>query len=538
MVTMIRRLWRIALLALCASTPGLASVSAAERINIWAGPVERSLSVPDLIAYARSGAVSADLQGYLALLKPADRLALRTALNQRVPVNAVQVSNFLSTPLGQLTLQQLVKVLARPEGEAVNALASALVLAAEGGSLKLAGVLQAYPLQAIDLNLLAVTDLARQLSIRSQRQSQLYPAMLELGASGSATPTEAPLAALAQPGTQRYSSESFQFEGRDGQLIQALAYVPAPLPAGERPPLVVLAPGLNTDMNALLYVGRQLASHGYGVAALNFPYTSGQAITAAINGTGVIPPPDKWFGQPHSVSDLIDQVQQRWGGRIDTTAVGVLGQSLGGYTVTALAGAPLDWSNLQQGCQVLSDPARVVLDPAVIWQCQDPGRVKRHTALRDARVRAAVAVNPVTNPIFSASSMQQVAVPLMVIAGTNDIFAPAVRQQLQPFSAISQPQRLLVLQRNGTHLSFLDGRTRLPAFITGVDRPLARQQLQGLARAFFDTHLRQADRLEGLLPSDPALGSQQGRDPLPLLLRQQFSPQQLQRTAPWVLDRS
>ena len=531
------RLGCIALLAMAAAAPALHPVAAAERINIWAGPLERSVSVPDLITYARTGAESSELQGYLQLLKPADRQALRTALNQQVPLNAVQVSNFLGTPLGQSTLAQLVKVLARPPQDAANALASALILAAQGGSLQLAGVLQAYPLRSIDLNLLAVTDLARQLSIRSARERQLYPAMVALGTSDAELPSEAPLAALAQPGRARFSREPFQFVGRNGATIQALAYVPQAV-QGQRPPLVVLAPGLNTDMNALLYVGRQLASHGYGVAALNFPFTSAQAITAAIDGTGVIPPPNKWFGQPHSVSDLIDQVQQRWGERIDTAAVGVLGQSLGGYTVTALAGAPLDWPHLQRHCRVLSDPTRVVLDPAVIWQCQDPGQVRRHSLLRDGRIRAAVAVNPVTNPIFSPGSMQQVAVPLMVIAGTDDIFAPAVAQQLEPFSAISQPQRLLVLQGNGTHLSFLDGRARLPRFILGRDRPLARQQLQGLARAFFDTYLRHVNRLDGLLPANPALGAQQGRDPLPLLLRQQFSPEQLQRTAPWVIDNS
>lgn len=535
---MAARLGCFALLALAAAAPGLQPAAAAERINIWAGPVERSVSIPELADYARTGAVSSDLQGYLQLLKPADREALRTALNQRVPVSAVQVSNFLSTPLGRRTLDQLVKVLARHRQEAVQALASSLILAAEGGSLQLLGVLQAYPLQSIDLNLLALTDLARQLSIRAEREQQLYPAMLALGSSRPQPPSEAPLATLAQPGGERFSREPFAFVGRDGEPIEALAYVPAGSPDGVRPPLVVLAPGLNTDMNALLYVGRQLASHGYGVAALNFPFTSGQAITASINGTGVIPPPNKWFGQPHSVSDLIDQVQQRWGERIDTAAVGVLGQSLGGYTVTALAGAPLDWPHLQQHCRVLSDPARVVLDPAVMWQCQDPDQVRRHTALRDRRIRAAVAVNPVTNPIFSPRSMQQVAVPLMMISGTKDIFAPAVAQQLEPFSAISQPQRLLVLQDNGTHLSFLDGNSRLPRFLLGKDRSLARQQLQGLARAFFDTHLRNVNRLDGLLPANPALGALQGRKPLPLLLRQQFSPQQLQRTAPWVTDNS
>ena len=57
-----------------------------------------------------------------------------------------------------------------------------------------------------------------------------------------------------------------------------------------------------------------------------------------IQGTGLIPPVKAWFAQPLDVSALIDQVEQRWGARVDTQQVGLLGQSLGGYTVTALAG--------------------------------------------------------------------------------------------------------------------------------------------------------------------------------------------------------
>ncbi len=78
-----------------------------------------------------------------------------------------------------------------------------------------------------------------------------------------------------------------------------------------------------------------------------------------------------------------------------TDAVGVLGQSLG-------------------GCTALADPSRVVLNPGVIWQRQAPGEVVERRDFRDPRVRVVVAVNPITHPIFSAASMADVAVPLLV----------------------------------------------------------------------------------------------------------------------------
>jgi predicted dienelactone hydrolase len=139
-------------------------------------------------------------------------------------------------------------------------------------------------------------------------------------------------------------------------------------------------------------------------------------------------------------------------------------------------------------------------------------------------------VNPVTTPIFSASSLAAVAVPLLVIAGSHDLFAPPVSQQLEPYTAIRQPGSLLVLQRNGTHLSFLNGDAPLPPFLIGPDRPLAQRDLRALSLAFLDRHLRQQRTTAPPLvhPVQGDGGVRMGSDPLPLLLRPQLGRPQLQ----------
>ena len=516
-------------IALMVWVPAGVPLMAADRITARLGEFERSVSVASLAGFARDGEIDADLRFYLDRLTPAQRRNLRTALNGSAPVTAVMVSNFLATDLGQRILQQLVKVLDQSPAVAESALSSALILAAApAGELRMIDVLEAYPLSTLRLNLVAVLALAEQVSHELNLENQLYARLAALGAAPSAA--EPKLGTLAETGPRRYGAEPFAFTGRKGTTIEALAYVPE----GPGPfPLVVLAPGLNSEMNALLYLGQHLASHGYAVAALNFPFTSGTEIRGIIQGTGSMPNPNSWASQPHSVSDLIDQVQIRWGERVDTAAVGVLGQSLGGYTVIALAGAQLDWDHLRQACTALGDPHRLVLNPAVLWQCLAPGEVVERQDFRDPRVRAAVAVNPVTNPIFSAASMGDVAVPLLMIAGSNDLFAPPVSQQLLPYTAITQPDSLLVLQQHGTHLSFLNGDAPLPAFLIGPDRPLARQNLQALSRVFFDRHLRQAREVAPLLQSAEAdTGTEMGVEPLPLLLRPQLSQQQLRDVVP------
>ena len=503
---------------------------AAERIVFRFGELARDVSVPELRQFSETGAVAPELQPILQRLKPAEQLALRRVLSQPLPVDEVSVSNLLSTPLGRRSLQQLVKVLDQPASVAEPALSSALVLgAAKPGGLRLINVLEAYPTQRLPVNVAAVLSLEQSLTLGMAQQE----AMFDILTSGKTVPVAgSELTALSVEGSIPFRQIPFQFQGRDGERISAIAYLPETSTAASPAPLVAIAPGLNSNMNALLYVGRHLASHGYAVASLNFPFTSADAVQAVIQGTALIPPVNAWFAQPLDVSALIDQVEQRWGARVDTQRVGVLGQSLGGYTVTALAGAELDWAALDRQCLQLSDPKVVVLNPAMVWQCSGHDQVSQRKSFRDPRVKVAVAVNPVTNPIFSATSIQALAVPILMVSGSNDIFAPSISQQLIPFSWMQQPGSLLVLQRNGTHLSFLEGTSDLPPTVLGPDLPLARRQLKGMARGFFDQLLRLQPVMPSLLPTstDPLVAA--GRDPLKLLVMPRLSRQQLERVAP------
>ena len=506
-----------------------APASSAERISFQLGEFERSIPVDELVDYAAGKAPGKALADVLRLFKPSEQQALRKALNQSAPVNAVMASNYLSTALGRRTIQQLVKLINQPTDVAGNALASALIEgAANDNSLGLIDVLQAYPLPTIPVDVKAVASLLRSLTQDFNLQNKLYSHLASLGGVPQSGPD---LLAAAKPGSIGFEKVLFAFKGRVVDSIKAGAYLPDTATTESKAPLVILVPGLNSDMNALLYVGQTLASHGYAVASLDLPFTSADTMTAAIKGTGAIPPPNVWYGQPITVSDLIDQVENRWGNRVETQQVGVLGQSLGGYTVTALAGAELDWPHLERGCQQLNDPHTVVLNPAIVWQCKAPGRVVPRSSFRDRRVKVAVAVNPVTNPIFSSRSMARVAVPMLVIAGMKDVFAPPVSQQLSLFTSLRQPGSVLAVQKSGTHLSFLDATSNLPPVITGPDQSLARQELQGMTKLFFDRHLLDQSATPPLAPIGNG-AFQSGSSPLPLLMRSSLTMQQLEQVEP------
>ena len=512
-------------------------VQAALRLKVRFGEFERSIAVADFAMYAESGQAPPELAWYLNRINAPDRVALRKALSQSMPFTPVMVSNLLATPIGQELVAQLAKTLALPAVPAQNAIQAALLLgAAKTGQLRLIDALEAFPLQELPINGNALVSISRQLGRQVNAQNNLYPGLLAQFSKAGPKPVAAgpEFFGAAKPGTVAYSSKSFEFVDRAGNTLQALINLPTSSNRSTKPALVVLAPGLNSDYTALLYVGNHLSSHGYAVATLNFPYTSTDAIQSGIAGTAPMPSPSAWFSQPTTISDLIDVVQRRWGDRLDSNRVGALGQSLGGYTVTALAGAPLDWTHLREACKRYAKPNQVQINLAKLWQCQDPSQPIQTLNQADARIKAVIAVNPVTNPIFSANSLRSIATPYMMIAATDDFFAPPLSEQLLPYTSLKQADTYLVLVNKGTHLSFLKGTSKLPSFIVGPGQREAFDELKGLSLLFFDRYLNAVAKPNDLVPPQSTLVV--GVEPLQMMVIRQLDEQVLRSAAPMLCD--
>jgi predicted dienelactone hydrolase len=139
----------------------------------------------------------------------------------------------------------------------------------------------------------------------------------------------------------------------------------------------------------------------------------------------------------------------------DTKNVGILGQSLGGYTATATGGANIQWEYVLKECAKLNDANQINLNPALLWQCKGIESASPLADLQDPRIKAVLAINPFTDPAFGNQGIDKIAVPMMFIAGSSDIFAPSLSQQIMPFSAVDKEDKYLLLVKNGTHLSFL-----------------------------------------------------------------------------------
>ncbi len=75
--------------------------------------------------------------------------------------------------------------------------------------------------------------------------------------------------------------------------------------------------------------------------------------------------PNEFINRPLDVKFLLDELENRDKSdpsiQLNLQQVGVIGQSFGGYTALALAGASLNKEQLQKDCQKLNDSLNVSL---------------------------------------------------------------------------------------------------------------------------------------------------------------------------------
>lgn len=185
--------------------------------------------------------------------------------------------------------------------------------------------------------------------------------------------------------------------------------------AGQPFPLVLYSHGYSEGRLGGAYLARHLASHGYIVAAPDFPLSNGNAP----GGPTMNDLPD----QPRDLSFLLDQLLAgpRFGAAIDAQRIGVAGLSLGGWTTYLAA---------------------------------------YHPTLRDPRVRAAAPIAALgcslSHAYFAGSSA-----PLLIVHGDLDAAVPYDANARTAYTNANPPKRLVTVH-NGSHTGFSGLATLLP----------------------------------------------------------------------------
>ncbi len=560
--------WRRALLASAFALP-LALVApplrAAERVLVSLGPFERSISVRALRIYAEEGRYTENLRVYARHYATEEQLQqLEQLLKNRLELNLTPwaVSQFLYSDQGELLLQRLGEVVRTGSNlSGKRALRSALVLAAADGENGLTplNVLEHFPVDTMRI------DLTRAFSIISSIERLVNQTKQAIDAIALISEDNArlePVVSTSQinpvrPGRYTVSLQTLTQEQFRGCLsTPASLYSPADhslvytgrrfgnrplevdlyLPVADRQnqppnamPLVVISHGLGSNRLTFSYIAQHLASYGFAVAVPEHPGSNTKRLEDLIDGiVRNETEPAEFVQRPQDITCLLNTLERdpRFKNLIDTDQVGVVGQSLGGYTAFAIAGTPIDLSRLNQECRLDE-----TLNLSLLLQCRLQNWVLDSNNLRDPRVKAIIAINTLGSSLFGEEGYAALDVPTLIVSSGADTVTPALPEQITPFTWLTTPHRYLLLLQNATHFSAIDVpaednvAVNLPPEVVGPDPAIAHYYLRTVSLAFFQTYLNQDDTYRPFLSARYI--EQLQDDQLPLSIVERFTPDQL-----------
>jgi len=221
--------------------------------------------------------------------------------------------------------------------------------------------------------------------------------------------------------------------------IPGIAVADAP-PAPGHFPLVILAHGYNNTPEVLAWLGENLASKGYVVAAPAFhdpPAFGGQRIMQSV------------ARRPLDLAFVAAEVRRRAAAgekpfaQADTDRIALVGYSMGGYGVVTAAGAPLS--------PALATPTGGVLAPYVA------GAPKAAT-LKIDNVKAVVAMSPFsllgTSSVWAPGGLAAIHTPTFFMVGSQDHlvgYTPGVRTLFE--TEKNAPRYLLVFREAGHNIA-------------------------------------------------------------------------------------
>ncbi|MGF6258660.1 alpha/beta hydrolase family protein [Ensifer sp. LBL] len=175
-------------------------------------------------------------------------------------------------------------------------------------------------------------------------------------------------------------------------------------------PLVVLSHGYGGSWRNLNWLAGRLVEQGYVVAAPDHPGTT----TFDRNAKQAA----ELWERPRDLSRVIDALiaDPALAGDIDESRIAAIGHSLGGWTVSALAGAAFDGDRFRRDCETNASPRACSLSAELGLD-----RPEFEKDLRDPRLDAFVSLDLGLARGFDPDSLARVRLPSLVIAAGTDI---------------------------------------------------------------------------------------------------------------------
>lgn len=259
-------------------------------------------------------------------------------------------------------------------------------------------------------------------------------------------------------------------------------------------PLIMLSHGTGGNRISQMWLACELAGNGYIVAAVDH---HGNTLDNKIPVNFV-----KVWDRPLDITFAIDQIltNGRWGASIDTSHIGMVGFSLGGYTAIGLAGGVLDYNLLSDFSKTkegkvefdlpeLGDVSSLITSDIIASGNQ------QYNDLKDQRISAFVAMAPALGQGFSRNDQfEQVDQSLLIIGARNDERTP-VHTNAKHYHELIRGSQYIELNEEVGHYIFMNEATsdlkrNAPVVFKdheSVDRAEIHKKVAKLITMFFKT---------------------------------------------------
>ena len=481
----------------------------ADKIHFNYGMLEFPLSVDSLETFAKTGEIDSELGFYTQRLREKQILQLQRILRRRINIDPILLYRLTRSPMVVEIIQSLGEVATtHHNGNGFYAIRGSVTNAAlkQGGGVTLIDVLREFPGENIEVDLGKLIQLQKELTALVEYREAVRELVAKQATQESGLSiknTFLPQRDLRVSGGIVHKEQIIEIGSRmadknsgirSRKPFRARLYLPQGL--SEPAPLVVMSHGFGSEPKSFDYLGEHLAS--YGIAAVSVEHIGSDSdyeleILEGARKQAISP--QEFIERPLDVRYVLDEIERRSQSdpqlqKIDLQRVGVIGHSLGGYTALTLAGAEINSKRLRQQCP----HKKINLNMSLLLQCRAKKLVPQQQ-LADPRIKAAMAISPISSGIHGQESLSQISIPTAIFAGSEDIIAPVVQEQVYPFTWLSAKDKYLAMLIPGDHFAGSNLPRRKPAEPTVVEEFVGRRlgggqpYVKAFAVAFIKAHL-------------------------------------------------
>lgn len=533
-----RKLTALSLSLLSLGTLNIKKSYSADNIFFVFSPLITSLRVESLEQFAKDGTVNQNLGFYLnfARVDEEQKQEFREALTTPVKVDPVLLSRILNTDEAERLLNYFGSVInVRGGRNGKYLLRGALIKSAmQEDGLTLLNVLQNLALD-IQIDIPRILDYSDQIDLVVNSSNLFIEEVERLGEKEAqlAKPVDfSKLQDLRQKGSFDVTNYRLNLvDSTRNRKLYVEIFQPAQL-IGNDIPVVVFSHGLSSRPEDFSRVATHLASYGYVVVLPQHPGSDIQQTEDFLAGLSrQIFRVDEFIDRPLDITFVLNELTRlnnsQFGGKLNLESVGVGGHSFGGYNALAVAGAKINFAQLENSCSL--DIGN--LNVALLLQCRALQLPRKEYNFRDERVKAVFTVNPVNASIFGIDGLKPIEIPIFIGAGSLDPATPFVFEQARTFPFLTNPNIYLQLQEGQAHVDFsqLDaGISDLVQTVGNLTLPspyLLDEYTHSMAVAFFQVHLRNKEDYRVFLQSSYAQFMSQDQEFRTFLITSKFLPE-------------